>query len=405
MRCSGCVCVVALMALAGAGSRSAAQVQGTAARIEAEPVASFGSVTGHVYLVGSNAPARFARVALQPFDVKDPPQGAPGKTVPVPFTIYQTDLNGGFRIDHVRAGMYYVVVNSPGCLSPFATFTKEELQNPSPEVAARIASAVPAVSVRPNATADVTLRLQKGAALSGVVRFDDGTPFAEAYVLVNKRGPDGKWTQPRATEAGTVTDTDGHWAIHGLPAGDYRLQVNLAVEERHQSALLGDNQSSWNNTKMSMPVYLGDTTRQRDAKVVTLEAGQQMDAEDITAPVSKMHTITGALVDAKTGQSLNAGHVSLEYADDGKEIVSTSIDSESRTFTLPFVMEGEYKLTSKDAHEARFEQMGDPDNDPFHQNRKEITVRQYAPGEMPLVVQGDMSAVNLAVEAKPAKGQ
>ena len=361
---------------------------------------SLGSVTGHVYLAGSNAPARLARVALQPFDVKDPPKTQGGAMGAAQFTVYQTDLEGAFRIDGVRPGVYYVVVTSAGCLSPFALFTKEELQTPSAEVARRIAAVVPAVSVRPNAVADITLRLRRGASIAGTARFDDGTPFGQAFVTLDKHGADGKWSKPRATEAYGSTDSDGHWRLEGLPAGEYRVKVELQVEERHQGALLGDNGSTWASTKMSMPVYLGDTVREGQAKTVTLEDGQQLGAQEITVPVSKMHTISGALVDARTGQALNAGTVALVYADDGKELVSVPVDADSQTFTLPFVPEGEYKLTTKDARTVRFDQTGEPNNDPFHQNRKEVVLRQYNPGEVPLIVQGEMSGVNLPVTSK-----
>ena len=59
----------------------------------------------------------------------------------------------------------------------------------------------------------------------------------------------------------------------------------------------------------------------------------------------------------------------------------------------------------KDAREVRYEAQGDASDDPFHQHRKETTLRQYGPGEMPLVLQGEMSGVNVAVEAKAVKAQ
>ena len=177
------------------------------------------------------------------------------------------------------------------------------------------------------------------------------------------------------------------------------------MEERHQSAILGDNESTWMSTTMSLPVYLGDTVRERNAKLVALEEGQQMEAVDIVVPVSKMHTVSGAVVDARTGQALNAGSVALVYADDGKELASVRIDPETQTFTLPFVMEDDYKLVVKDAHEARFEQQRDPSDDPMHQNRKETVVRWYKDGEQPLIVQNDVSALNIPVTVRATKAQ
>ena len=212
-----------LLLLLSVGSQLAAAAQSVPSKAEPEPPTSFGTVTGHVYLAGSNAPARFARVALQPTEVKDAPSWQPGKPNAVPFIVYETDLNGGFHMDHVKPGAYYVVASSPGCMSPFAQFTKEELQKPSPEVARRLANAAPSVNVAPNATASITLQLQKGASLAGETRFDDGTSFPGADLSLERRGSDGKWSPPRATEGSATSNAEGHWELSGLPPGQYRV--------------------------------------------------------------------------------------------------------------------------------------------------------------------------------------
>ncbi len=370
-----------------------------------QPVPDYGAVTGHVYLAGSNLPARFVQVALQPIDVQTPKDLPSGRTVPTAFSVYETDLNGSFALGRVVPGTYYLVIKSPGTLSPLAAFSLAELQHPDEETIKRIAASVPAVTVAPGATSTVTLTLQRGASLSGSIRFDDGTPYAQAGVSVQRREAGGKWASPRASESYATSDLEGHWEIGGLPEGVYRVQVDLSVQERHQNALLANSSSSWSNTVTSLPIYEGDTPREREAKTVTLEAGQSLPDQDITIPVSKMHAVTGTVVDARTGQPLNKGRVALNFADDGKELAPVPIDSETLLFTLPFVLEGTYKLSTKDAREVRFEQDGDTATDPFHQHRKEVLLRSYDAGEAPLIVQGDLNGVTLPVSIKSTKNQ
>ena len=365
---------------------------------------SFGTVTGHVYIAGSNAPARLVSIALQPLQVQLADKSQPGKMPKMAFTIYETDLDGGYTIPRVQPGSYYVVITEPGFLSPFAQFTPEELANPSPEVAQRIAATLPAVTVRPNSTATLDIRLQRGATVSGMARFDDGIPYPGAYVSVERHEADGKWVAPHGAGSGHA-DGDGRWQISGLVPGEYRVRLNLSLEDRQQSTLLGNSIAQRSRTKYSLTIYSGDTARERDAKPVTLEENQQLGGEDITIPVSKLHAVTGAVVDATTGKALNAGRVQLVYADDGKSLNTATIDPETRTFTFDFVPEGEYKLKTDDAREVRPEPAADASSDEefFRVQRKgTATLRQYAPGEMPLVVQGDLNAVNLAVQAKAA---
>lgn len=374
-------------------SVSSGSAQTRSAKSETEPPVTYGAISGHVSFAGNNAPVRFASVALQPIESKNS-----GKASTPSFTVYETDLAGDFHIDHVPSGSYYVVVKHPGSLSPFASFTQAELEHPSPEIAQKIAAAIPAVSLRPGQPATINLALHTGASISGVVRFDDGTPYADAFVQLKRHGSDGKWTAPNAVDAYVHADHEGHWDFAGLPPGEYRVEVALQLEDRKQSSLLGENSSMWSNTKLSVPVYLGDTSREQDAKVITMDEGQQVTGQDITIPVSKMHTVTGAVVDHRTGQALNAGKVNLAFADGGKQLCSADIDPETRSFSIPFVLEGNYKLSVENAREARIEITPYPEGSFGSPQRKETLVRAYAPGNMPLVVQSDVSGVNLPVD-------
>ena len=395
-------CILAAAVGLELGFAGHATAQQTASpRTDAEPATSFGTVTGHVYFSGANSPARLVEVALQPIAVKLPDPYTPGKRPSLGFRLYETDLNGAFTIAGVRPGTYYVVVTVPGLLSPFAQFTPEQLAHPTPEIAQRIAGTLTAVSVQPNGTSSVDIRLSRGASLAGTITFDDGTPFLNAEVTVQRHAADGKWVSAYANgNAAVKTDVDGHWRAGGLMAGEYRVRLRLEVSDHRQDVLLGNSSSSSGRTLYAISVYSGDTTRERDAKTVTLEDNQQMSGEDIAIPASKLHSLSGAVLDARTGQPLNACRVELVYADDGTSAASATIDPETRTFFFNFVAEGEYRLKTQNAREVRYEPVT-LDQYGFPEERKSATLHAYAPGELPVVVTGEMTGIDLSVSVIP----
>ena len=189
--------------------------------------------------------------------------------------------------------------------------------------------------------------------------------------------------------------------------GEYRLQVKLELNDHKQSSGSPQSSASSSFTRYELDFYLGDTAHKRDAKSVKLEDNEQQTGEDITIPLSKLHAVSGAVIDARTGQPINSGRLRLEYASDGEQVADTSVDAETRSFVFPFVPEGEYTLRVEDPHEARFEPFSAGEGDPNfpERDRKETALRQYGPGEIPLVVQGDRSAVNVPVEPRAAKPQ
>ncbi len=366
---------------------------------ESEPASSFGSVTGHVYLAGNNTPARLVNVALQPLQVQLPPRQSVTAMGSLSFTLHQTNLEGEYLIPRVRPGTYYVIVSVPGLLSPFAQFTAEEMAHPTPEVAKRIADTLPVVAVKANNTAVLDLHLERGAGMSGTVRFDDGTPFMNATLNVERHRSDGKWASPQINYSRTTADVDGHWEISGLGPGEYRVRVSLELSERRQSALLGNSISSSGTTLYALRYYSGDTARERDAKAVKLEEGEQANGQDVTIAVSKLHAVTGALVDAQSGQALNAGRVDMLYADGDDSLNSVDVDPDTRTFTFPFVPEGQYRLRTSNGREVRFDPAAEVQqgtSDP----QASTTLKAYDAGEVPLTVGGEMTGVTLPLEAR-----
>jgi len=356
---------------------------------------STGTVTGHVYLSDAGGPARLAQVALQPVEVKSNDRPWEEREKDAPFKLYETGLDGGFRIEHVRPGSYYLVVKQPGYLSPFAQFTNAQLAHPTAEDQQKIAATLPVITVLANNTATMDIHLVRGAVLSGAVAFDDGKPYPEQRVTVLQK-VNGTW-QPLMVVTEGVTDDLGNFRITGLVEGDYLLKVNLSLDDLYASNLLGHG-STYNGSHYSLSYYSGDTERLRDAKPMHLDGSQEMSGAGITIPVSKLHLVSGAIVEAKTGRAINGGKVTLVYADgDREDAVSTKVETDEPVFLMPFVPEGVYTIKVTDAAEVSREEISNGPNSMPPTHTKETVVRKYGTAEQPLTVTGDMNGVNLAV--------
>ncbi len=362
------------------------------------PVEPTGTVIGHVYLADTGGPARLTSIALQPIEVKsdDRPFAERNKDT---FHQYQTLLDGSYTIPHVRPGTYYVVVKQPGYLSPFAQFTNAELVRPTPEVQQRIAAYLPMVTVLANNTATLDVHLTRGASISGTLRYDDGTPVADSRVQVLQKDAKGKW-QPIHLVNGGDSDDQGHYRITGLLAGDYLLRTSISLDDTYVSSLIGEVNSVSSMTHYSLDFYSGDTAREKDAKPLHLESSQDIPSVDLTIPVSKLHAITGALVEARTGHALNAGKVTLTY-EDGEELASAKVETDEPAFHFFFIPEGSYTMTVSNAADVVRQQVPNPPGTfpPFE--TKEKVVRKYEAASQPLIVTQDVPSLNITVT--PAK--
>jgi Carboxypeptidase regulatory-like domain len=361
-----------------------------------------GSVSGHVYFAGTNAPARFATVALQPVAVKPDDRPFAEKAKDPAIHVYPTALDGSFQVPRVPPGTYYVVVKYPGYLSPFSLFSNADLVHPAPDVQQRIAALLPTVTVSANNAANIDIRLTRGASVAGTVMFDDGTPYAGASVSLMQRGADGKLMQARLSE-GDTADDQGHFRMTGLIAGEYILQVGLNVTESITNSVL-DQASSWySKYHYSLQYYSGDTPRQHDAKSFKLEEGEDLPSQNLTIPITKLHGVSGNIVEQKTGRAINKGTVTLLYADDNSELTKAEVTPDESGFHFSFVPEGEYVLKVSEASDVRHEEIANPPGTMPPTHTKDTTLRTYTGGDpQSLIVHGDMEGLNLPVVLAPS---
>lgn len=314
--------------------------------------------------------------------------------------MYQTSLDGSFIIPKVPPGTYYVVVSLPGYLSPIRQFSRTELEHPTAEILARIIKDVPTVTVEANHTAVTEMRIERGAELSGAVRYDDGTPIGSVNVsALIKETQAGKDTW---VSKGSYAQTDdlGHYRLTGLAPGEYLLQVYLAMNNTFVSSVLGDSGNMMMMTAYSLTFFSGDVTRKDKATPMKLAAGEQRDGTDLTIPLSKLHRVAGTLNEQSSGHIINAGDVALTYSD-GTELAKTQVDGDDSTFHFDFVPEGEYTLKVTNPREViRESEPLVPNVTPMPGAMKETAVRFYGETSQPLIVQSDVSGLTVPVIPK-----
>jgi hypothetical protein len=391
--CGSILLVVASVAIAA----TAAHGQAAARRVEA----ATGVVTGQVSCADTNAPARFAVVTLEPVPAE---KSASGKKAPSASgnATATTDLDGRFVLDKVGVGRYYVLGTLAGYLNPLARFDQEQLHMMTDEVRKELAKAVPIVDVEAGQAAAVTLRLERASEVNGTVLYDDGSPAVGLQIRLLRKNKDGRFATVNSElieglgmfGANARTDDHGHYRLIGAPPGEYAVRASLPAEEISVSGLLGGGGISINTRGEEggeLNVYSGDVFRERDAKTTKVGEGEQVTGVDITIPLSGLHTVRGSVTAKRDGHALNMGQVDLIYADD-KEAARSAHVAEDGSFAFSYVPENKYILRVKGGSDTeRIE------HHEFNSNFSEDKViRKYGEAEMALVVQGDVSGLELA---------
>lgn len=387
--------------------------------------AAGGTVSGHVYLSDTKGPARRVNVYLQPAallqiskpNVQD--QRQPGGAVTIGV---QTHFDGSFLFIHVPPGDYYVIASCPGYVSPYLALALAEghsldanqqpLAPSQPATRETVLKGIPRITIQSGQPATVDVTLERGAAISGNVSYDDGNPAAGLSVeFLARMLKDGKetWAEPFVSShypgfTGTSSDDRGNYRISGLPAGKYIIATTFDLSDSIQYfSPLGSGSSTTNNQWTPLKIYSGNTPRLRDAAVLSLMPGEEYSGEDLQFPIGKLHTITGHIVSAHDGHVVNTGLVEL-YNSDDKSLAGTSqISVDDPGFTFNFIYDGEYILSSPSS--------ADVDDQLLQQQPRGMSSPQYKPfprhfygyASKPLHVDGDMDGVTIAVPEPKAK--
>jgi hypothetical protein len=386
-----------------------------------EKPASTGSVTGRVYLNDTKAPARKATVYLQPAAAltADVPQGHGQADGGVTMSA-QTRFDGSFAFNHVADGAYYVIASSPGYVSPYTALSLAEARSPyggwqplglSQQAAKQVVlKAIQRITVS-NLPVSTDVTLERGAAISGNIAYDDGGPAGGLQVTaLSRMHQEGKETWatfkslPGSEFHPIYTDDRGNYRISGLPAGKYLVQVTLDLTQQITYISNGSTSTSTVGNRFdTMTIYSGSTPRLKDATGFSVDLGEERAGEDLRVPISKLHTIRGNFVSAHDGHVVNGGQVTLFYADDKSIAAAGNSSEEDPGFTLNFVYEGDYTLTSPISMDVDYQLLPDPQGSNSPPQYTGHPRHLYGSASMPLHVDGDMDGVTLAVPEPSAK--
>ena len=171
--------------------------------------------------------------------------------------------------------------------------------------------------------ANVDLALDRGAAISGRVVYDDGSPAIGWMLSVATPGGTGDDINPSSalmaqslaiSGGGQIFKTDdlGRYRIDGLTAGSYLVRASLTATPVGISATnAGDGGSG-----IVLTAYSGNTWSRADAKPMTLTAGEDRPGVDITIPSHALHSIVGHVYAKSDDHTLNVGQVTLTAQSD-----------------------------------------------------------------------------------------
>jgi hypothetical protein len=366
------------------------------------------TVSGHVVCTDTNAPARLAKVTLNPvvnFDVKTAmeAEAAHGAT---------TDMDGAFSIPDVAAGRYLVLVELAGYVSGVSgldTEAREHLKDaartpPLGSTLIEVANGLPV-------TVDVTI--ERGASVSGTIRYDDGSPAIGILVGLERKNSKGAWEPAlqstlqtfsffsKAHDGSEATDSTGGFHIDGMPSGEYILHAHLSPQTITLPVSGSGAFGVYDHPGVQLDFYSGDVFWRKEAKPIKLGLGEDVDAS-MDIPLSKLTTLSGTVVAVADGHSVNMGTVTLAPEDDPDETRTTAIDEDGR-FRFLYVPKGDYVVRTDDAADG----MQRPE--PSAQELTDVILipdRRYGKAETRLHVGEETASVTLSVpdrERHPAQ--
>ena len=429
--------VSTLLLVAGISIHSSAQ----------QPPNAGSTVTGHVFCADTNAPARFAKVLLKSAEGdhrgeefmkrmtdnmakiagSDGEPAPPAKTATPdkPLTddkkqamaaaskgmnaaldmmnASTVGLNGEFKVTGVKPGTYYVHVIYAGYIDDYDQFSDEDFAGTDPEIRARIAK-IPSITVTGTDSARADVTLERGAAISGRILFDDGSPAAGWTLSVIKPG-----TKENAADAaqavmnqslalsGAVqlakSDDLGHFRITGLTPGEYAVRATMIAPSIGVTA--GNIMEG--GSGINLTVYSGSTFNRADAKPLTVAAGEEYSGAEITVPASSLHNITGHVNAKSDGHTLNAGHVALSSKSNPALQLVAAIRSDG-SFHFEYLPSGiVYTLTTADAADGKITPSANPGFMGLNMPNTEILAKYETGSTDVLLGDADIDSIQLTV--------
>lgn len=392
------VCGLALLCLGVSAQQAAAQGQVAGA--------ATGSVRGQVICADTQQPARLAHVVLQPLvDLKSPVAGgkSEGYHPEGVFHLQTVGLDGSFAIANVPQGLYYVIVEQDGYVSPLSLFTRDDLNKPDEATLRRIGRYMTPISVTAGHTTQAQMTLVRGAVIEGAVRFEDGSPAVGVDVVLLQHDAKGIWERFRtnrlAGRSSDHTDDRGVYRFTGLPGGEYLVRASIELNNVITDHVFGSGGGTSYGDGYRLEIFPGDAFRTRDAKPVKVEEGENASGVDVDVPLSKLYSVAGTVLRPDSAGPVNAAHVTLNFMDTGDEIASTDVDTNDGTFHFVFVPGGSYTLSVTNIANVQRTEVSNGEHviPPTHTETKVIA--SFGDVSQPLELTGDQSGVVMHAKA------
>ena len=337
------------------------QRDGTA-RPQSQPVGT-ASVSGVVVTADDNPqPVRFASVAFS------------SGLLSVPRVVV-SDEEGRFMITDLPEGSYTMLTQKAAWV-PAGAAVRTALQG--------VGQGVPVTVKAGEVVRGITLRMAKGAVISGVVRLPGGKPAVNMSVMALRTSRvDGKRSTSMTAMPGT-TDDQGRYRIYGLEQGEYVVQVRasfitlpgagdvrqvLPSEVRWAEALLAQAPTQTAATAPPPPdpgptvtystTYFPGTVYLSDAAGLTVRAGEERLNTDFEIRRVPTTTVSGTVL-GLDGTPVAGAMVKLSLPpSNGQEDLVAQLIGASRTttradgaFVLTTVPPGTYQLIVRAAPPA-----------------------------------------------------
>jgi len=271
-----------------------------------------------------------------------------------------TDRDGRFEIREVPAGVYFVLLESPGIISPisFLRGNSDNIGQPEAFDIKALREYCTEIPVDGTNTVNVTVRARRGGAISGKVTYSDGAPAVNAVISMYKRsGKERTRILNGISIAGMSalnTDDRGRYRISGLPPGDYFVAAAEKNTSPNRSRAGYDPFSDILSDSLTA-TYYGNGAKLSDALPIEMSLGSEINDVDIVLPDSTPHTITGTVTAKSDGRPLAGASITIknkEQADwlsrDPQKVTS---DSDGR-WSFDGIPDGTYVLEADAPYET-----------------------------------------------------
>ena len=374
----------------------------------AQPASAAGTgiVTGHVVAGDTQRPARFAHVILfgiptELTNAKKPDPDADlaaqmtamtaamqtfGKTQMVQI---QTGTDGSFTASDVAPGDYYAFATMAGYIAPLARVQALFEAGASPK---QRLPGIPIVHVAAEHPSSVDITMDRGAAVSGTILWDDGSSLSGAMMAVVPAKADPAQSPSQfgmLAMAGilnsllSISDDQGHFRLSGLPPGDYLIQATIQAGQ--QTGLgAGMNLGKLMGYK-PLILFAPAAFHKTDAKSITLKSGEELRDQQVTLNLGGLHSVSGQITSVEDHHGINSATVKLTDVNDKDFVRSASVDAAGH-FTVTFVPPGTYTLKVSDAEDTEPEKKTGKEKKSSLFGANEKTIRSYQASKKEVIV-------------------